>query len=463
MRYALVLLVLVLLGCWLPGPARAAAPVALPGLDGYWKGPLQMPGAQMDVVFRLVSLTGGGFYATLDVPQRKLDRLPVRVQLLGDSIVLEVEDFSTRFAGRVLSGGRQLAGRWQQPGYSAPMTLELVQPMAPVTAPKTRLTPPYREEEVSYVSPTDALRFGGMLTIPAGKGPFAAVVLVADQGGYDREGTVGDYPLLAQLGDYLTRRGIAVLRFDSRGSGQTGGTLADVAQTTADVHAALGYLRTRPEINVQHIGVVGHGVGANVGLLSATQPLPPSFVVGLAAHGQPGSALLVEQQVNLLKSMGAEAAQVAAATKQQQLLVDMVLNLTNAEQARTIVANLLLQASGGTDTISARAGAAEMTTKRFRDYLRFDPLPGLARVRCPVLLLHGAADVNVAPEPNLPLLTKALRANPNLSSRKLPGVNYLFQSDPATWPLVNGQPRPTMSPEALEAIRAWIVQRTTKP
>ncbi|AII51591.1 alpha/beta hydrolase family protein [Hymenobacter sp. APR13] len=447
---------LVLLLCVATGTATAA-----PSLDGLWKGPLKMPGGQLEVIFRLVSLTDGSYFATLDVPLQKVSRMAVKVDVRGDTVIFAAEEAGSRFVGRVASGGKQVEGTWQQPGLQVPLTLSYAAP-AISTAPKARLTPPYREEEVAYSNVAVDLRLGGMLTVPAGPGPFPAVVLVSDAGPHNRDATVGEYQLLGSLADYLTRRGIAVLRFDDRGVGSSTGDFAQATTTAlvSDVQAGLNYLRTRPEVNLSQIGVIGHGEGANVALLSATQPLPPAFVVSLAGYGVPGTTLALQQQAALLRSLGTETAQVEAATKRQQAMLEIISQTPDEAQARAIVANMLRQNNAAIDTEAAQASAAELTSFRYRYFLSFNPLERLAEVKCPVLLLNGTADLYVAADANMGALTKALKANRDVTAKKLPGVNHLFQPDPAEWPIVNGQPRETFSPVAQETIRAWIVAHT---
>ncbi|SDY76863.1 alpha/beta hydrolase family protein [Hymenobacter psychrophilus] len=193
-------------------------------------------------------------------------------------------------------------------------------------APKARLTLPYREEEVQYVNLKAEMRFGCLLSMPPGEGPFPTVVLVPDQGVYDREGAVDNHPLLFILGDYLTRRGIAVLRFDARGASVTGGQLTTVAETVTDVQAALSYLRTRPEVDLNRLGVIGHGLGGNAALLTAAQALPPAFVVALA--------------------------------KREQAMVDVIQQTPNPGQTRAIVASMLRQSNADMDSLAARAHLA---------------------------------------------------------------------------------------------------------
>ncbi|HEX8349042.1 MAG TPA: hypothetical protein VF598_03705, partial [Hymenobacter sp.] len=140
-----------------------------PSLEGRWKGKLKVPGGELEIIFRLVSLTGGGYFAALDVPQQRIGNIMVQVATRGDTIMFMAEDADSRFTGKLAQDGHQLQGQWKQPGYSAPLILQFVPPTA---SPKSaRLTPPYREEEVAFNNIPASLRMGGMLTVPAGPGP----------------------------------------------------------------------------------------------------------------------------------------------------------------------------------------------------------------------------------------------------------------------------------------------------
>ncbi|MBD2770494.1 alpha/beta hydrolase [Hymenobacter sp. BT664] len=433
-----------------------------PALDGLWKGPLKVPGGQLEVIFRFVKLTGGEYFCTLDVPLQKVSRMNVKADVKGDSVRLYAEEAATRFVGRVSSDGKQMSGNWQSPGFKVPMVLTFTAVPA-MNAKNVRLTPPYREEEATFSNLTINARLSGMLTIPAGPGPFPAVVLLSDAGPQDRDGTMGDFAPLGLLADYLTRRGIAVLRFDDRGTGKSGGTPAlTTADLVSDAQAGLNYLRTRPEIDLSHLGLVGHGEGGNVALLAATQPLPPAFVVALAAYGLPGREIVVQQQATTLRTLGTDAAQIEAATKRQQAMLEIIRQTSDNAQAQAIVANMLKQSNSAIDNATAQANAAEMTSPTYRYFLAFNPTDKLTAVSCPVLLLNGTADLAVNADANLGALSKGLKLNKNVTVKKLPGVNHLFQPEPTKWPLLNGQPQPNFSPEAQEAIREWIVAQTKK-
>jgi alpha-beta hydrolase superfamily lysophospholipase len=448
-----------------PHPQSVSARVAdVPPLDGLWKGPLKVPGGQLEVIFRFVKLTGGEYFCTLDVPLQKVSRMNVKTEIKGDTVRLYAEEAATRFVGRVSADGKQMAGTWQSPGFKVPMTLSF-SALPAMNAKNVRLTPPYREEEATFSNLTVNARLAGMLTIPAGPGPFPAVVLLSDSGPHDRDGTVGDFAPLGQLADYLTRRGIAVLRFDDRGVGKSGGTPAvTTADLVSDAQAGLNYLRTRPEIDLSHLGLVGHGEGGNVALLAAAQPLPPAFVVTLAAYGLPGRDIVVQQQATTLRTLGTDAAQIEAATKRQQAMLEIIRQTTDNAQAQAIVANMLKQNNAAIDNATAQASAAEMTSPRYRYFLAFNPVEKLAAVNCPVLLLNGTSDLTINADANMGPLEKGLKAskNKNVTVRKLQGINHLFQPDPTKWPVINGQPQPNFSPEAEEAIREWVVAQTKK-
>ncbi len=448
-----------LLAFALPGRGNTA-PVEAPPLDGFWRGSLRLPGGQLEVIFRLIKLSSGEYFASLDVPLQKVNNLAVTVTVHADTVVLASAEANSRYTGRLSADGSQMQGTWQQPGFTVPLTLAHT---ALAVAAKPRLTPPYREEGVTFSNAKEKLRLSGTLTIPPGAGPFPTVVLLSDAGSQDRNGTVGDFPLLGLIADYLTRHGVVVLRFDDRGTGQsTGSPQATTADLVSDAEAALNFLRTRPEVNLDRLGLIGHGEGGNVALLTATQPLPPAFVIGLAPYGLPGSEIAVQQQEKTMRSLQTPPEQIEAATTRQRLMYNIVRQTVTNSQAQAIVANMLQQNNPALDNAAAQASAAEMVSARYRYFLTFNPLEALPSVTCPVLLLYGTADFILDADTNLAALIKGSKGNKAVTTRKLLGVNHLFQPDPAQWPIVSGQPKPVFSPAAAEAIYTWITTLSSK-
>jgi pimeloyl-ACP methyl ester carboxylesterase len=445
------------------GSTQSAA-LEAPPLDGLWKGQLKLPGGQLEVIFRLMKLTSGEYFATLDVPLQKVSHLPVEATMRADTVSLVATEANSHFTGLFKANGQQLQGTWQQPGFQVPLTLTHSALPVEATAPAPRLTPPYREENVTFPNSVANLRLAGTLTVPAGVGPFPAVALLSDIGPHDRNGTVGNFAPLGRLADYLTRRGIAVLRFDDRGVGQsTGAAHASATELVSDAQAALSFLRTRPDVDVAHLGLLGHGEGGNVALLAAAQPLPPAFVVGLAPYGLTGLQIALQQQEDILHGQQTTPEQMAAALRRQQLMLEVIEQTADKSQAKDIVANMLRQNNPALDLTAARARAAEMFSPSYPSFLAFNPVETLPKVACSVLLLYGADDTMLAADNNLNALTKGLKAaNKVVVAHKLPGVNHLFQPEPGQWPIINGESKPNFSPTAQDAIRTWIVEQVAK-
>lgn len=354
------------------------------------------------------------------------------------------------------------------------------------------------------------MTLAGTLSIPDGRGPFPAAVLLSDMGSYDRDARRGNYRLFAGLALALARQGVAVLRLDDRGVGQSGGNgnLATTADLMRDAQAALSYLRVRPSIDPTRTGLIGHGEGGNVALLAAAQPVPPGFVVALAASGLVGLDLLASQaepvatpadtaQAGLarrqawaevldkaakLRTSGSNAAQVETYVAQQRqkikseerkqlevtlkfrrTMLEIVRQTASDDQAQAIVVNMLRQRYPSLDPALARGRAQQLTTPWCRYYLKFDPQLSLAQVQCPVLLLNGTGDSEVSAATNLAALEKGLKANKRVTARRLPGLNHWFQtpaSDLIT--AANGTVDEIMAPVLLDTVGSWVLQEGGK-
>ena len=436
------------------GQTQTGEPLPLGGL---WRGKLPVLGGQLDLTISMVPLAGGKYFAALDVPAQKVSRMATEIIVRGDSVLLRMPAAGSQYRARLDAVKKELAGTWTQAGVRSAVLLHYA-PMPMASGPGTRLPPPYREEEVVFNNPVTRSSLSGMLTVPAGLGPFPAVILVSDVGAQDRDGTVGNYHMLGILADYLTRRGVVVLRYDDRGVGKSGGNTATAttAALVSDVQTGLNFLRAQMDVNIGRIGVVGHGEGANVALLAAGQPLPPAFVVALAGYGLTGEQTLLQQQVALQKAKRMPALVIEAAYERQRTMYNII-RQTSPSQSMAIVANMLRQDQPGLDTQDAKTQAAQLLTPWRRYFLSFDPVAELDQVRCPVLLLGGTDDLEAPADLHLAALEKELKSvNRATVSRRLPGVNHLFQPPRAEWTLMNGEMMPLFSPVAQEIIREYI-------
>ena len=491
--------------------AVTAAAVEAPGLAGTWQGPLAIPGGSLPIAFTVQQPAPNRLIATLDLPARRLNRLPVSITLTRDSVVFFSAKAQTRFACVQAADGRELRGNWTQPGLRVPLTLRRAADAtgsAAITRTAAPVATTYHTETVALPA-AGGVALAGTLSIPDGTGPFPAVVLLSDMGRHDRDARTGSYRFFTDLAAGLARQGIAVLRLDDRGVGQSGGSgpMATTADLVRDAQAGLSYLRVRPSLDPARTGLIGHGEGGNVALLAAAQPLPPSFVVTLAAAGLPGLDLLSAQpepatpadtarvgagrraawadvlrKAAELRTSGSNAAQVETYVAQQRLktkseerkqaeatvkfrhtLLEIVSQTANNEQAQAIVTNMLRQRYPGQEATLTRARVEELVTPWYRYYLKFNPQPALAEVQCPVLLVNGTDDAEVNAALNLTALEKGLKANKRVTSRRLPGVNHWFQT-PAAERIAapDGTVDPVISPLMLDTVREWVLLQASK-
>ena len=439
-----------------------ASPAAL-SLSGDWGGAL----GPLTLTAHLQDPPGGPRSGTLDVPAQNAKGLPLQLSTKADSVYLTLSVANARFAGRRAPNGQALVGEWQQGGRKLPLTFNRLSAEAAAAAaagPARSQTPrgpfPYQAQEVGFTNQSAGIKLAGTLTTPAGKGPFPAVVLLTGSGPEDRDETLFSHKPFAVLADYLTRRGVAVLRFDDRGVGQSGGTLAGTtsADYAADARAALAWLRTQPGINPRRVGLVGHSEGGTAAILAAGQPLGPAMLVLLAAPGLPGNEMLVQQVVALTRLRTTDAAALALAEQKQRQVLATVMDNPDNDQASAKLLPLLSAADQANPTAAQRT-ISTLTSPGYRALLADRPAQTLAKVHCPVLALNGSKDVQVVAAPNLAAIRQGLQAagNKDVTTKELPGLNHLFQTAATGSPAEYGTNTETFAPAALQAIGDWLV------
>ena len=160
----------------------------------------------------------------------------------------------------------------------------------------------HREEEVTFSSGTITL--AGTLSIPAGSGPFPAVVLLTGSGPQDRDSEVLGFRPFKVIADHLTGRGIAVLRFDDRGVGGSSGSIVNstTEEFADDALAAIRVLRQREEIGRSPIGLIGHSEGAIVAAIAASKSADVAFIVWMAGSSVAGEQILQTQAAGLARN-----------------------------------------------------------------------------------------------------------------------------------------------------------------
>lgn len=264
----------------------------------------------MQVAFKVATSTEGKLTANFEDLKHGVSVPVASLQATDRTIRMTIS--VAQFEGELSADGKSIEGTFTQNGVPYALTLHRGEMAEPSRTQVPRPPFPYRSEDVSIASQGGNVTLAGTLTLPPGAGPFPSIVLLSGSGAQDRDETVlGHKPFLV-IADYLTRLGIAVLRIDDRGVGKSTGTLATATDEdlAGDALACVEYLKSRKQIDVSQIGLLGHIEGATVASQAAIRSADVAFVIMLVGPGVRGDLLLREQGIQSARANQAPLAVV---------------------------------------------------------------------------------------------------------------------------------------------------------
>jgi uncharacterized protein len=323
---------------------------------------------------------------------------------------------------------------------------------------------PYVQRDVRFNNPAGHNELAGTLSVPNGKGPFPAVVLISGTGHNTRDEDVWGHKVFTVLADALNRNGIAVLRYDKRGVGGSTGDY-DAATTvdfTSDAEAAVSWVKTQPPIDAHRVGVLGHSEGGIIAPSVAVADKSVAFVVMIAGPAIRGDKLFVLQSAMTAKAYGAPDDYISKRKVFDQHLYDAIVSASSDAVALDRAKAIVVQgvAEKIVDPKEAETLPEDDTRRWERYFLAYDPAPTLARLTVPVLALNGSLDVQVPAKEDLAAVRLALKNNPNATVLDLPGMNHLLQDAKTGAPSEYNDIEETMSPTALKIIVDWVSMHT---
>jgi pimeloyl-ACP methyl ester carboxylesterase len=442
-------------------PGDAVFPV-----EGLWQGAVEVRGMRLRYQLHLLHDTDGELIGALDNLDQGVTGLPaVRLSQKESAVHFEIPAVAGVYEGTLNPAKTELKGTWSQLGVEnekldfkrGEQPLELRRPQNPVRPYA------YREEEVSFSNEAAHVTLAGTLTLPKTGGPFPAVVLIAGSGPNDRDESMANHKPFLVLADFLTQKGIAVLRYDKRGIGKSTGVLenATTIDLAGDAAAAVTFLQGRKEIDSSKIGLLGHSEGGIIAPYLATHIKNISWLILLAAPATTGQDTLLKQSELIGRAGGLEDSQLVASLTFDREAYDLI----RQEKDHDALAEKLVALVKETGFDSALPPAALETQLRmllspwFRFFLDYDPVPDLKAVRCPVLALYGQKDLQVAAKENLPLMKSALDETGirSVDVREMPELNHLFQHAYSGSPAEYAAIEETISPEVLRLTADWAV------
>ena len=415
----------------------AAAGVSL-AQTGTWSGKLDIQGMKLAVVLHLDPEN-----PTMDSPDQGVKGIPVQVtRTAAGNLTVKIPAAGATYEG--LWVGKRIVGTFKQNGLSLPLTLAPGEEK--LNRPQTPVGPfPYATEEVSFTHGDAVLK--GTLVLPEGCSRKTPVfIMVTGSGQQNRDEEVFEHKPFAVIADALARAGVATLRYDDRGVGESTGdvVLATTEDFKEDALAGVRLLRER----FDKVGVIGHSEGGTIALMLAAEK-QVDFIVSLAGMAVSGAETLLWQNRIQLLEQGFPEATVDAFCNALAGAFDARIHGGKAPD----ISDLDIPASLKQSYLAV---LMQIQMPYLTKFLSLDMRPLLGGIACPVLALNGTKDTQVDCRSNLDALRSGLPARPQNRIEAVEGVNHLFQTCSTGASSEYRTIEETIAPSVLETIVQWV-------
>lgn len=444
-------------------------------ITGTWYGLLTIPSGQVHIVYHITQ-TADTYAATMDSPDQGAKGLPMEnVTFSGNKITISSVKIGISYTGTFLPDSNKITGTFSQGAFNTPLDLSSVMKKAVILNPRPQDPKdfPYKQEDVKFTNAKGGDVLAGTLTMPADGKAKRLVILITGSGPQNRNEELAPFnhrPFLV-WSDWLTRQGIAVLRYDDRGIAESTGDFkaATSADFADDAEAAINYVLSRPDLQKLDIGLLGHSEGGMIAPIVASRNNNVKFIVMLAGPGVPITELMTQQDADQARLVGAPDSVIARSRQTNGVIfaaMDRYYNLP-ADQMKIKMDSVLRKEYGSypkgalegkTADVLVSETIPQLTSPWFRYFIHFNPADYLVKVKCPVLALDGTVDSQVKCESNLQGIKQALDkgGNKHYEVVPMPGLNHLFQKAITGAVTEYGTITETVDPTALEKVSNWI-------
>lgn len=404
--------------------------------SGTWSGELELPGLKMPIVFHLDDDN-----PSIDSPSQGVKGIPIQITREAPAgLSVSIPAIGATYQGVNLDN--KIIGKFTQGGMTFPLTLVPGEML--ISRPQTPKPPyPYSQEEVKFANRDAILK--GTLTLPEGyRKETPVVIMITGSGLQNRDEEIFDHKPFAVIADALARNGIASLRYDDRGFGESSGDAVNC--TTEDLMndalAGIDLLRDR----FNKVGVLGHSEGGTISfMLGADKKV--DFIVSLAGMVVSGKETLLDQNRYLLSQAGYPQATVDEYCEFLALAFDGDKDMNKKLETSSLPIELKM---------NVQAGLEQLKTPYMQYFLTTDVRDRLGKVVCPVLALNGTKDSQVFHENNLGALNNGLPSNNSNKIMPMDGLNHLFQHCETGSSVEYATIEETISPDVLAIITQWI-------
>ncbi|SEL09112.1 hypothetical protein SAMN04487910_1687 [Aquimarina amphilecti] len=440
-----------------------------------WSGKVHISAEKtLDFNFRITK-DGKNYMTIIDIPTNRVTGLkPKTTTFNNNTLLVDGTNLGIKYEGVFDTNTQKIKGNFSEGGNTIPLILERSKdkPKAIARRSQEPTKPyPYHEQEVHFTSKTANVTLAGTFTSPKTNEKHPVVILITGSGPQDRDQTFVGHKTFLVLADYLTRQGIAVLRYDDRGTSASTGifSTATTEDFANDVVAAINYLKTRNDIDTKNIGLIGHSEGGIIAPLAANKTKNDiAFIISLAGTGIIGSDLVYNQVISMRafpvpdeeafnKTMR-KAIDIASSSKKLSE-VKSELKLLYTNEVAPILKPML-----GSDkkTEQVLNGLVEArTTPWIRYFYNYNPADEYAKIKIPVLSLNGTKDTQVPAKIHQEGIRKALEKakNKKFEIIELEGLNHLFQEADTGKMDEYSKIDQTFSPQALQIISDWVLNQ----
>ncbi len=443
-------------------------------ITGDWNGAIELDkDTKFNFIFNIKE-EGKAYQTTIDIPSQRVSGIKaIKTLVKSDSLIIDLSNVGMKYSGKFNVENNTIDGKMVE-GLNS-FSLNLSRNAIPETPkpkrPQEPIKPyPYIEEKVSFANKDANITLAGTFTRPNGNKKYPVAILISGSGPQDRDETISQHKPFLVLADYLTKQGIAVLRYDDRGFGESTGnhSKATTYDFALDVISAIDYFRTRDDVDINKIGLIGHSEGGIIAPLVANKAKNVAFIISLAGTGISGTELSVIQSKTMRpfpvpdEAIYEKAIREAIEIAKQDKDISEIKPELKAHYNETIapiLKNLGVPAGKINEIITSLV--AMRTTKWIRYFYDYNPAYEYEKVNCPVLSLNGSLDTQVEAKINQEGLRKALVKGNNKGYEiiELEGLNHLFQKAKTGKMDEYSDIEETFSPKALNLISDWIMKR----
>lgn len=436
---------------------------------GNWVGTLDVQTTKLRIVFKISKNENNQLVVFLDSPDQGVQNIPTsKVSFEGGKLIVDVASIRGNFTGEFNEKERTIIGVWKQMNYEFPLVLKAMEKPISLNRLQEPKPPfPYDIEEVEIENTEAGIKLSGTFISPKDDNQKMAVILITGSGPQNRdEELLGHKPFLV-IADYLTRRGISVLRYDDRGVGKSTGDFSKstIFDFASDVKAAVNYLKSRKDVS--QIGLIGHSEGGVIAPIVANKDKDIKFIVSLAGPALSGEELLLLQLEEIQKSSGVPEEDIKRELSRNKELFALL--KTEQDEEKFIIKGLEIfkkYSDLQNDTVNTQQNLddqykmqlKQISSLWFRSFLVYDPENDLKQLKQPIFVLIGEKDLQVPVKQNFERYEKIFKSagKKNFKLMEMKNLNHLFQNAETGNPAEYSKIEETFSEKALDEILSWI-------